>query len=261
MPVGWVKLHRKLLDSETVHDDWLCRLWIICLLKANSKPGRFKGQVIEKGSFAFSYRVFSEYLGVSKNRLKRGLKKLENAEQISIKAGRDFSVVTLCNWSTYQSREIESGTPTDTRVDTPTDTQVDTQVDPEQERKKTRRKESKKKGGFDFNEILFPDGFDTPDMRDEYQQWIEYRMELKKPITTIQFNKTLQEFSEHGPAVMKSAISKSISSGWRGLFPPEERGTNARQSQAARPGQYNATETDDAIASLRARAKRIPAGG
>ncbi|WP_339743366.1 hypothetical protein [uncultured Rubinisphaera sp.] len=143
MPVGWVKIHRKLLDSETIHDDWLCRLWIVCLLKANSKPGRFKGQAIEKGSFAFSYRVLSEYLGVSKNRLKRGLKKLENAGQISLKAGRDFSVVTLCNWETYQSREIESGTPTDTQVDTPTDTQTETQVDPEQERKNIRKKESK----------------------------------------------------------------------------------------------------------------------
>src|SRR5258706_545114 len=34
----WIKLHRCLLDSAVFQDDWLCRLFVWCLLKANFAP-------------------------------------------------------------------------------------------------------------------------------------------------------------------------------------------------------------------------------
>ena len=116
MADGWIKLYRGLLESEVMSDDWLCRLWIVLLLKANSRRGVFKGVTIEPGSFAFSYRVLSEYLGVSPNRLRRGLKKLEKSGQISVKATRDFSTVSVYNWSVYQSTDGE-GRDTDGHTD------------------------------------------------------------------------------------------------------------------------------------------------
>ena len=113
MTGDWLKLHRKIADSVVMSDDWLCRLWISCLVKTNWKIGYFKGQKIEPGQFAFSYRVWSESLAVSHGKLKRGLKKLCDEEIITLKSGTLFSVVTLCNWTTYQDDLAEDGTQTE----------------------------------------------------------------------------------------------------------------------------------------------------
>lgn len=114
---AWIKLHRKMRHSAVMSDDWLCRLWMSCLLKTNWKPGWFRGERVEPGSFAFSYRSWCEELGVSRGKLHRGLQKLERLEQISIKAGHRFSVVSISNWMTYQGGAGEewdaSGTQTE----------------------------------------------------------------------------------------------------------------------------------------------------
>tara|TARA_R110000803_G_scaffold205530_3_gene272258 strand:+ start:219 stop:971 length:753 start_codon:yes stop_codon:yes gene_type:complete len=101
----WIKLHRKMLDSAAMSDDWICRLWITCLCRANWKAGWFKGEQIDPGSFAFASRLFAERLKVSRPRLERGLRKLEKWGQITVKPCRAFTVVTICNWSTYQDTE------------------------------------------------------------------------------------------------------------------------------------------------------------
>ena len=85
MTGGFILVHRKMLDSVAMSDDWLCRLWITCLLKANFRMGFFKSEEIPAGTFAFSYRLFSESLGVSKGKLRRGLSKLEKSGQITTK--------------------------------------------------------------------------------------------------------------------------------------------------------------------------------
>lgn len=99
----WIKLHASTLESLAMSDDWLCRLWMTCLLKANWRVGYFRGYTINPGQFAFSQRLWCEQLGASRNKLSRGLKALEKAGQIELKTGHQFSVVTICNWGTYQN--------------------------------------------------------------------------------------------------------------------------------------------------------------
>ena len=140
----WLKLHRALAKSFVMSDDWLCRLWISCLLKTNWRVGYFRGVEIQPGQFAFSYRSWCDVLGVSKGKLSRGLKRLEAAHQIDVKAGRNFTVVTLCNWETYQDGKTVDGTPTGTPDGTPTGTPTGTRIDHDRRRKegkKERRKE------------------------------------------------------------------------------------------------------------------------
>ncbi len=141
---GFILVHRKMLESITMSDDWLCRLWMTCLLKANFKTGFFKGDEIPPGSFAFSYRLFSESLGVSKGKLRRGLSKLNQSGQITVKAGRDFSTVTICNWSTYQDWSKGSRDADGHADGTPMDTPMDTQTG--HDRKKGMKVKNEKKG-------------------------------------------------------------------------------------------------------------------
>ena len=145
----WIKLHRSMEHSLAMSDDWLCRLWMACLLKANWRVGYFKGEAIQPGEFAFSYRLWCESLRVSRSKLVRGLKKLESAGQVRVKAGHHFSTVTICNWSTYQNDKIESGTPAERKpthepyANRTQTVRKPTPIEEVKEGKKERRKEKR----------------------------------------------------------------------------------------------------------------------
>jgi hypothetical protein len=113
---GWIKLYVKIIDSAVGSDDFLCRLWMFCLCKANWKDGWFRATEIPSGSFAFSYDVFCEQLNVSRSKLIRGLKKLEVMGQISVKSDTRFTVVSICNWTTYQNTDEQSDKQNDAPV-------------------------------------------------------------------------------------------------------------------------------------------------
>jgi hypothetical protein len=78
------------------------------LAKAAFKVTYFRGVPIGKGQVAFSHRVLSDALGYSRGKLGRSLDKLVAMGNIAVKAGRDFSIVTICHWADYQQREDDS---------------------------------------------------------------------------------------------------------------------------------------------------------
>lgn len=112
MSDGWIKLHRKSLESRVFSDAALWRLWTWCLLKANHAPGFFCGEEILPGSFATGTRVAGDALGLSPSTVHRGLKKLAEWSMVELKVKRGYTVVTICNYATYQ----ESNQPPETLV-------------------------------------------------------------------------------------------------------------------------------------------------
>jgi hypothetical protein len=112
MSDGWIKLHRKSLESRVFSDAALWRLWTWCLLKANHAPGFFCGEEILPGSFATGTRVAGDALGLSPSTVHRGLKRLAEWSMVELKVKRGYTVVTICNYATYQ----ESNQPSETLV-------------------------------------------------------------------------------------------------------------------------------------------------
>lgn len=102
MSDGWIKLHRKSLESRVFSDAALWRLWTWCLLRANHAPGFFGGEEILPGSFATGTRVAGEALGLSPSTVHRGLKRLAEWSMVELKVKRGFTIVTVCNYATYQ---------------------------------------------------------------------------------------------------------------------------------------------------------------
>jgi len=114
---GWVKLHRKLLESSVFDDPQILKLWVWCLLKASHNPTTVlveKQEVsLEPGQFVTGrYALADEYnRGLPKSKkvspvsLWRWLKKLEKWEKVNIKTTSKYSVVTVLNWGDYQQDE------------------------------------------------------------------------------------------------------------------------------------------------------------
>lgn len=99
----WIKLHRKLLESAVFSDEWLLKLWIWCLLRAGYKQRQAGTTVIQAGSFATGRFAAADELGVSPSKWYRGINQLSALGMINVSTSRDRTVVSICNWTTYQS--------------------------------------------------------------------------------------------------------------------------------------------------------------
>lgn len=107
MDNGWIKLHRKALDSGLMQNQDLWMFWCWCLLKATHKPCKVMvgWQMVElqPGQFVFGRKKAAAELPLTEQTIRTCLKKLENLQNLTIKPTNKFSIITIINWDTYQS--------------------------------------------------------------------------------------------------------------------------------------------------------------
>lgn len=114
MEQGWIKLHRKLLDSLVFRSEKALKIWVWCLLKVNHKDnifmlGRNKVEV-QKGQFVFGSFTAKEELDLAVSTIWYWLEFLEKEGQVEIKRTNKYSVITIKNWKDYQLVENKSET-------------------------------------------------------------------------------------------------------------------------------------------------------
>jgi hypothetical protein len=117
MEKGWVKLHRKIIDSAVFKSekDNLLKAWIYCMAKANHKKNQaiigLQKVDLKPGQFITGRNKLAEDLGFKPSNTYqawRMLKILENMGNLSIKPSNKFSIITVNNWHTYQGVDNES---------------------------------------------------------------------------------------------------------------------------------------------------------
>lgn len=93
MAKGWIKLHRQLLDNiDLMHDDKAFMLFTILLLKANPK-----------GQALISMRGLAKELRWDHTTLFRATQRLQKYEITQRSTQHRKTLITICNWSKYQS--------------------------------------------------------------------------------------------------------------------------------------------------------------
>jgi len=107
---GWIKLHRSFLDWEWYECPNTARLFIHCLLKANHKEGRHKGELVPRGTFLTSLELLSQQTKLSIKSVRTALKHLEETGEIGTERARKGTKITICKYSTYQSSATAGGT-------------------------------------------------------------------------------------------------------------------------------------------------------
>ncbi|MGB9791318.1 MAG: hypothetical protein ACPLTR_01925 [Thermacetogeniaceae bacterium] len=109
--MGWIKLHRKLLNNSIFRKPELLQLWIYLLLNACYKPEQHNAQQLQPGQLAVSCETISRALGypnTSRKSIWRWLKKLEKEGCIRLEASKNNTIITICNWNIYQVDENDS---------------------------------------------------------------------------------------------------------------------------------------------------------
>ena len=113
---GWIKLHRGIAD----HWLWDCEFsyaqaWIDLLLKACYKPNKLmiKGQLVElkRGQQARSEVTLSREWKWSRGKVRRFINQCEKDGMIECKATHLTSIITICNYDSFQGSDTADGTP------------------------------------------------------------------------------------------------------------------------------------------------------
>lgn len=108
---GYVKLFRKLLKSRVFAVSDLLKVWIFCLLRAchsdqivNVKTGRgFTVVNLKPGDLIFGRDTASDALQMPPSSVRNRIRKLELMGNITIKKDTHYSIISITNWSLYQS--------------------------------------------------------------------------------------------------------------------------------------------------------------
>lgn len=101
--VGFVFLHRKILEWEWFRNENTFRVFLYLILISNYRNERFEGLEIERGQCVTSVRSICEKLSMTPAKVRTALKHLEKTGEISVKTFSKFSLVTIKNYNKYQN--------------------------------------------------------------------------------------------------------------------------------------------------------------
>ena len=121
---SWISLHRKIIEWEWYGDSNTFRLFLHLLLMANHSDKKWKGIIIKRGQRVTSLKSLSKEINISKQSVRTSLNKLESTQEITIVPTHRNSIISVCNYNTYQSGKVPANT-----VPTQSSTQSSTQSD------------------------------------------------------------------------------------------------------------------------------------
>lgn len=231
---GFIKVDRGIDESDVWTNDWLFRLWIGCIMKANFKALEYKNLLIERGSFAFTERKLCSWFDVGRTKLRSGLTQLRKLGMIEIPEpppNQLFSVATVINYETYQGMLDDTRTSdrtTDRTSNETSDRTSDCIANQPQEEEFNKVKKDKKvkklpptpKELLDSSEEL-PDSFLAPALRNAVENWLAHKQERGESYKPTGLKgliaKVAQRCREHGVPAVVEAFEVAIAAGtWAG---------------------------------------------
>ena len=107
---GYINLWRKSLKSIVFEKPELWKFWTWCLMKATWKPYKvllgLQAIDIQPGQFIFGRKkAVKDCKGVSEQQIRNFIKLLVKEGNITIKVTNKFSIITICNWESYQDNK------------------------------------------------------------------------------------------------------------------------------------------------------------
>ena len=144
MTQGWIKLHRGFTKFEWYQDANTMRLFLHLLIMANHKKAKWQGNVIDRGQLITSHANLAKDLGLTIQNVRTSLLKLKKSENLTIKSTSKFTMISICNYDTYQSEDSPTNTPANRRL---TDDQQTANNQLTTNKKNKKNKEEKEEAG------------------------------------------------------------------------------------------------------------------
>lgn len=151
----------------------------------------------EKGEWAGGRRQLAELVNVNDNTLKHVLNRLEDQQIITRQVTRKYSIISICNWSTYQHT---------------TDPLSDPEVTHSRPTADHSNKNKKKKRTYSDFEHLEP----------ELTEFVKMRKLIKKPMTPEAITRLVAKLEKLYPddtARQKACLTQAIDHSWQNVYP------------------------------------------
>jgi hypothetical protein len=213
---GFIKLYRKSFDSIVWKNQKLWRFWTWCLLKATHRErdemiGYQKVKLLP-GQFVFGRKASAQSTGLSERNIRTCISILKQHQKLTIKSTNKFSIITLLNWDTYNSDEIETTTKPTTKRPA-SDHQTTTNKNVEECR---RMEKNKPKGPSLKKTIEYPNWLNKKlwkDYKDHRRQLKPRMTQRAEELAIIKLKKLIDAGDRQ-----EDIINQSIEQGWKGLF-------------------------------------------
>jgi hypothetical protein len=245
---GWIRLHRQLLQWEWYSCTNTTRVFIHLLLTASWRNARWQGVEIPRGSVFASPDTLAIATGLSRQQVRTVLTRLKSTSEITTKSTSKGTLITLCNFETYNAEESDSNqhfNQRDNQKLTSDQPAINQRLTTSEEGNKVKKvKKERNKSVFEGGEESLSIPSDFPEeVQSALKDWKKHRAEIRKKITGTQWERLVEDCRK-GPAVMVAAIHKSIVSGWQGIF-PESATTTRTTNQPARKATINDYDRPD----------------
>ena len=102
---GWVKLFRKFTEWRWYGDANTKVVFLHLLLTANYEEKDWQRTTVKRGQVIVGRKELAERLGLSERNIRTALSRLEETGEITKKATNKYTIVTICNYDSYQQIE------------------------------------------------------------------------------------------------------------------------------------------------------------
>lgn len=161
---------------------------------------------------ALSGKGFEGFESLSKGLVILPKKEKEKEKEIEKESEREMQKGSLSPEGSWTSEENEAEFSGEDEPGLP-------DLDAETGKEKKVAPKKRKLTQFEIlQQVVLP--FDTPEFREAWELWLQYRSDTKKPYATpISMQQALRELSNYTEEIAIESIHRSLAAGWQGLFP------------------------------------------
>ena len=228
---GFINLHRTLLDSMIFSSQTGLKIWIWLLLKASYrkryvslKIGKGETTVtIERGQLLFGRYKAEEELCIDGSTIYKWIKKLEENEMILVQSNNQYSIITICNYDTYQGENTNEEQPSNNQVTTK-EQQSNSRVTAEEQQsntynninniKKVNKDNNINKETVEKQKLVFP--YHSEKFMLLWDELVKMPKWRKKPFSALQL--TLHKLSEFEEDFVIELIENAITGNYQGII-------------------------------------------
>ena len=119
---GFILLHKKMIDWGWYTDNNTKSVFIHLLLLASWKEETVYGVKLKRGQLITGRKSLSIDLNISERSIRTSLERLKSTSELTIKSTNKHSIITICNYDTYQSKKSDNDQENDQQSDQQTTT-------------------------------------------------------------------------------------------------------------------------------------------
>ena len=236
--IGWVKLHRQLLEWRWIDDHNTLILFIHLLLMATHKPHVYRGVELKPGQIITSYRRLADQTGLSVRSVRTSINRLKSTHEVTHQATQLNSLITINNWNAYQSGDTVADNQTTHERHTSDTASNKNEKNVKEWREDARAREALSSdsgrgrakpdhppgddGSARLNSCPVPPDLQTPEFSETYRRYLQYSSETlrrdRSPLQTEEDFRRLVELQALGNEPVK-VIRQTIQAGHRVFYP------------------------------------------